>query len=251
MDNPHPLIAASTRAFLTLERGEQPRMHHHYAMQLVVRLTDELYLLGDDDMPVEGGALIGSQVPHQVMCEGQYLSLCINPTSELGWVMQHQHGGRVNTVDDTFVVGLRRDTLAHLKGDLERGQYLSGVVRRMQQYDSRTNVLVQVDELIYRVLRYLEKRPRQRIVEAELARFCNISKSQLRSLITRELGTDYESLHRYVRARHAVPALGGSSLSRVAERFAFEDGVQLNAAVRDTYGYDAKVLQGMGEMGRL
>ena len=251
MDTPGTLVAASTRALLTLDSGEQRRMHHHFAMQLVVRLTDELYVLGDDDMPVESGALIGSQVPHQVMCEGQYLSLCINPTSELGWVMQHQYGGRVNTVDDAFVVALRRDTLAHIKGDMERGRYLSGIVRRMQQYDSRVNVQVQVDELVSRVLRYLEKRPRQLIIEAELARFCNISKSQLCSLVIRELGTDYATLHRYVRARHAVPALGGSSLSRVAERFAFEDGVQLNAAVRDTYGYDAKVLQGVGEMGRL
>jgi len=217
--------------------------HKHYAVQVVVSLTNNIEVQFISDQVQSPLQIIQSMHTHKLNCKGQQvLILLINPISNLGHIL-NKHNQKLSQQSD-WGSRMRKLAQSWQTKKINDIEFKIALERILQDFvNLNINCLKHSDKRILTALDLLNINPEIIMPLETLARQVNLSPSRFIHLFKSETGISYRRMQLWNKLMASIDGISQyKSITDLAHAHGFSDSAHYSRTFKQTFGLNPKVL---------
>lgn len=221
-------------------------IHQHYAVQIIVSITDTFVIQSHNDSYQSQSLLIKSMQAHQLHCNNQQiLIMLINPASKLGHLLnKHNCDKTIQDINNEWITGIREFATKWYQGTLSDIDFIEDMKQSTQGFiKGNKKCFHKTDKRILSALEILEKNSCNVLPLETIASQVFLSPSRFIHLFKKETGITYRRMQLWNKLMASIDDIARhKSITDLAHAHGFSDSAHYSRTFKQTFGINPKLI---------
>ncbi len=221
----------------------QNKPHKHYAVQIGMSLSSAFRLTVDDKIIETNTCFINSNQKHQLINEGNQLTILINPISRIGHYLilkqKEEQGFELNT---HLSAAFKKVLENYIRYQSFEKLCLDIHLLLNQSTDDYQKEYYVEDDRILNAIEYLDKNFDRVVSLEEIAATCFLSESRFLHLFKEKTNISFRRYQLWNKIVKSLPVLASQSITTTAHQLGFSDSSHYTRTFKETFGITPKFI---------
>lgn len=223
---------------------EDNKLHRHYAIQLSIRIHDEIKVIDSKGKEFIGEFLaVKDNELHRLECSGDHILILFNPFSTLGHYIQNQIRDSIEILELDWSKEIKTWAEMVISDHMSFDELIDKLNTIWKQLDCSCENENHVSDLrIAKAIAYIEKHSLKIISVNEIAEHVNLSTDRFLHLFKNVTGMNYRRAQLWNKIQGSLPDLREHSITETAYKNGFSDSAHYTRTFKENFGFSPKFI---------